>query len=117
MSREFRHLKQLKRAGKAHDPNGLESIKQGECVVKCPACPHPGINLPDDWETKPPAQGWIYGLFVAIDANFRLKRKAVSSNVLDPSLNDGWAYFVEEKPYKDYLAQHAKEPQEVGTSS
>lgn len=87
MTREFRHLKQLKRAGRGHDPNGIEAMKEGECAVICPACPHPGINLPDGWETRTPAQGWMYTLFVAIDANFQLKCKAVSSKEHDTSLN------------------------------
>jgi hypothetical protein len=113
MTRQFHHLKQLKWAGRGHDPTGLEATKSGECVVKCPTCPHPGINLPDGWETNSPAQGWMYVLFVVINANFRLKRKAVSSEEVDPSLNRVWAYFVEEDAYKTYLARHAKESQEV----
>ena len=113
ITRQFHHLKQLKWAGRGHDPNGIEATKSGECVVKCPACPHPGVNLLDGWEAKAPAQGWMYVLFVAIDANFHLKRKAVLSNEVNPSLNRRWAYFVEEDTYKSYLARHAKEPQEV----
>ena len=30
---------------------------------------------------------WLYGIFVAIDANFQMKRKAVSSDVADPGLS------------------------------
>jgi hypothetical protein len=55
----------------------------------------------------------MYALFVAIDANFRLKRKAVSSDRVDPGLNTGWAYFVEERAYKSYLSERANERQEV----
>lgn len=40
----------LKRAGRGHDPRGIESTSSGELMVECPACPHPGRNLPDDWE-------------------------------------------------------------------
>jgi hypothetical protein len=56
---------------------------------------------------------WLYALFIAIDANFRLKRKAVSSDEVDPGLNTGWAYFVEETKYKKYLSARAGEKQEV----
>jgi hypothetical protein len=56
---------------------------------------------------------WLYSLFVAIDANFRLKRKAVSSDQVDPGLNAGWAYFVEERAYKSYLSERTNERQEV----
>lgn len=51
---------------------------------------------------------WIYALFLAIDANFRLKRLSASSDARDPSLNRGCAYFVEERQYKDFLRDHAK---------
>ncbi|KAG1818597.1 uncharacterized protein BJ212DRAFT_1446417 [Suillus subaureus] len=52
-------------------------------------------NLPD---------GWIYALFIAINANF-----------LDPALNAGWVYFVEETKYKEYLFAQAGERQERST--
>lgn len=53
MMREWRHLLMMKRAGRCHDPSSIAGTKQGECAVLCPACPQPGKNLPDDWETKP----------------------------------------------------------------
>jgi hypothetical protein len=51
--RIWRHLKMLKRAGRGHDPAGIASTLDGECAVECPACPHPGINLPEGWEEAP----------------------------------------------------------------
>ena len=51
--RIWRHLKMLKRAGRGHDPAGITSTLDGECAVECPACPHPGINLPEGWEEAP----------------------------------------------------------------
>lgn len=56
---------------------------------------------------------WIYALFLAIDANFRLQRKVVSSDKVDPGLSNGWAFFVEEKKYKEHLAKHWDQKQEV----
>jgi CxC2 like cysteine cluster associated with KDZ transposases len=50
----WRHLKMLERAGRGHDPAGVEATKFGECAVECPACPHPEKNLPDDWKSAPP---------------------------------------------------------------
>lgn len=49
--REYRHLMMLKRVGRGHvhDPNA--ATKPGQCAVECPACPRPGINLLDDWES------------------------------------------------------------------
>lgn len=49
---------------------------------------------------------WIYTLFLAIDANFRLKRLAVSTDVRDPGLNHGYAYVVEEEKFKQYLKDY-----------
>lgn len=54
-----------------------------------------------------------HALFVGIDANFRLKRRAISSEEKDPSLSEGWAFFVEETAYKAHLTKHWNQPQEV----
>jgi hypothetical protein len=51
MTRMWAHLKILKRSGRGHDPTGANGTKEGECAVLCPACPQPGINLPDGWRT------------------------------------------------------------------
>lgn len=48
---------------------------------------------------------WLYRLFLGIDANFRIKRKLVSSDTVDPGLNTGIAYFVQESAYKSFLAE------------
>ena len=47
---QWRHLKMLKRAGRAHDEGGVAATKDGELAVLCPSCPHPGINLPEGWD-------------------------------------------------------------------
>jgi len=41
------------RAGHSHDPAGIAATIEGECAVQCPACPHPGINMPEGWERVP----------------------------------------------------------------
>jgi hypothetical protein len=53
MIREWRNLKMLKRAGRGHDSTGVNGTQEGECAVQCPACPHPGKNLPPDWRNAP----------------------------------------------------------------
>lgn len=50
MMHEWQHLKMLKRAGRGQDPAGVVGTKMGELAIECPACPKPGINLPDSWE-------------------------------------------------------------------
>ncbi|KIJ60877.1 hypothetical protein HYDPIDRAFT_116748 [Hydnomerulius pinastri MD-312] len=117
MIREWRNLKVLKRSGRGHDPLGIENTQPGGCAVMCPACPQPGMNLPEHWETESALLSWLYMVFLAIDANFRLKRKNVSSDEADPALGSGWAYFVEEREYKSYLAARVSDVQEKSTCS
>ncbi|KAG1736656.1 uncharacterized protein EDB91DRAFT_1249957 [Suillus paluster] len=81
---EWRHLMQIHRVGRGHDPAGVNATAAGELAVQCPACPHPGKNIPEGWEDAPLTVRWKYVLFIAIDANFRLKRKAVSSDNVNP---------------------------------
>jgi hypothetical protein len=59
---------------------------------------------------------WLYALFLAIDANFRLQRNKVSSDVKDPGLNAGWAYFVDETLYKTHLASYGDQAEQVSTT-
>ncbi|KAG2070061.1 hypothetical protein BDR04DRAFT_1128620 [Suillus decipiens] len=115
MVHEWCHLKQLKYAGRGHDPHGVDATSAGACAVLCPACPQPSKNLPDNWENAPLESSWIYALFLAIDANFQLKQKLVSGDNVNLSLNAGWSYFVEDVAYKQYLSEHGCEPQEKST--
>lgn len=50
---QWRHLKLLKRGGRGHDPSGAASTANGELAIRCPSCPHPGINLGEDWMNAP----------------------------------------------------------------
>ncbi|KAJ7846126.1 hypothetical protein B0H13DRAFT_2363209 [Mycena leptocephala] len=73
MTREWRNLQLLKRSGRGHDPTGATGTGSGECALLCPACPQPGKIFPKIGRT------FLYALFLAMDANFRLKRKDVST--------------------------------------
>jgi hypothetical protein len=99
---QWRHLKLLKRCGRAHEPAGVNGTSDGELVVRCPSCPHPGINLPVGWENDKDNAD-IYALLLAQDANFRLKEQLVSSHSRDPGLNDGKGYFVPRVAYENYM--------------
>jgi hypothetical protein len=115
-------MKMLKRAMRGYDPHGIAATKPGECAVLCPACPQPGLNLKFGWELKPNERRYVkiylslllliflrflYRLFLALDANFRLKRRNVSSEEADPSFSDSWSYFVSESKYKAYLEAYS----------
>lgn len=102
--RQWRHLRMLKRAGRGNDPDRkVEETRPGELAVLCPACPHPDINLPAGWENASPDVRALYILFIAVDACFRLKRLAKSSEAKDPGLGNGWAYYSDVKPFYEYL--------------
>jgi hypothetical protein len=46
-------------------------------------------------------------LYLATDANFRLKLKA--RGIEDPELGSGWAYFVEESEYAAHIKRNMKD--------
>ncbi|EIW84473.1 hypothetical protein CONPUDRAFT_71239 [Coniophora puteana RWD-64-598 SS2] len=60
MAREWNHLKMLKHGARGHDSSGIAGTKDGELAVLCPACPHPGKNLPDDWMSCPPEKRYPF---------------------------------------------------------
>jgi hypothetical protein len=115
MAREWRHLQMLKRTGRGHAANGVAGTKPGECALLCPACPQPGKNLPSNgaWRSVPREKRFLYALFLTIDANFRMKRKHVSSEEEDPSLGDGIAFFCQVAAYMRHLGLHWDMEQEV----
>ncbi|KAF8875708.1 hypothetical protein BD779DRAFT_1613396 [Infundibulicybe gibba] len=117
MIREWRHLKLLKRAGCGHNSLGTVAIQPGECAVLCPACPQGDKNMPSGWRNAPKNEKYIHSLFLSIDANFRLRRKDVSNDKADPSLSQGYSYFVEEGEYKEYLRTCDKQPEPKSTCS
>ncbi|KAK7021959.1 hypothetical protein VNI00_017138 [Paramarasmius palmivorus] len=98
--REWQHLKSLKRGGRGNDASRpVDQTTDGELAVLCPACPHPGVNLPSNWQSVNLKKRFIYNLFLAVDACFRLKQKLVSSKATDPGLGTGWSYMVPDEPY------------------
>ncbi|KAJ7754410.1 hypothetical protein B0H14DRAFT_3096699 [Mycena olivaceomarginata] len=100
---EYWHLMMLKRGGRGHDAGGACATQSGELAVRCPACPRPGVNLPDGWENATKEQRFIYVLFLALDACFRLKRGLVSSELKDLGLGTGMAYLLENVEFREYL--------------
>jgi hypothetical protein len=53
MSRLWRWMKRLKWAGCGSKDKPVNDVKAGELVTFCPACPQPGINIPDNWKDDP----------------------------------------------------------------
>lgn len=50
---------------------------------------------------------WLHSLFIAIDANFRLKLK--TRGIKDPELGSGLAYFVNTTKFGAHLKSHVDE--------
>jgi len=121
----------LKRAGRGHDPEGVGNTPPGSLTVECPACPHPGRNLPENWReagplmyaTQPPfgvrkflrfAFRFLYILYISVDANFKLKGR--NRRLEDIELTPGWGPFVEESEYRNFVSNYVDQP-EVSTLS
>jgi hypothetical protein len=103
----------------------LTSVPDGAFALECPACPHPGRNLPEGWDHAPeetryasipcclPPHNtklflrWLYSYFIAVDANFRLKLK--SRGISDPEVGSGWSYFVGSEQYNKHVSQTTTE--------
>ncbi|KAK7008375.1 hypothetical protein R3P38DRAFT_3210461 [Favolaschia claudopus] len=82
--REWKNVRMLKRAGRGHAVDGVAGTRAGECALLCPACPQPGKNMIVGWQDVPDDKQFKNALFLAIDANFRLKRKDVSTEEKHP---------------------------------
>jgi hypothetical protein len=50
MSRIWRWMKRLKWAGYGNKNNMASDVSPGQLSVFCPACPQPGINIPENWK-------------------------------------------------------------------
>jgi len=46
---------------------------------------------------------FLYMMFIAMDANFRLKNQLVSNYLQDPGLGIGWAYMLPREDYEGYV--------------
>ncbi|KAG2097508.1 uncharacterized protein F5147DRAFT_777956 [Suillus discolor] len=97
----------LKRFSNLEDGNVTPCA--GDLALICPTCPHPGINLPDNWESVDPSMRFLYFLILAMDANFRLKNHLCSSDTADPGLHTGLAYCVPNEEYKSHILKHVSQ--------
>jgi hypothetical protein len=116
-----------KRAGRMYDSKGLQNTARGELALACPACPIPGVNLPPGWEKAPSKDRYcaflgsywlisiffrfLYQLYVAIDANFKLKAKNRGAKAI--MFSDGYAYIVRDADYARHLSENTDDMKEV----
>jgi hypothetical protein len=57
---------------------------------------------------------FLFAQFLAIDANFHIKRKDVSSEAKDPGLGDGFSFYTPLPPYMGHVHKHWNDKQAVG---
>ncbi|KAK7022691.1 hypothetical protein R3P38DRAFT_3540056 [Favolaschia claudopus] len=81
------------RAGRGHEAYGIARTQPGACALLCPACPHPGKNLPPNGKMHL----WNYD---------------VSSEERDPGLGNGWAFFCDVQAYMEHVGKHWNYKQE-----
>ncbi|KAI0739708.1 hypothetical protein C8Q80DRAFT_1288610 [Daedaleopsis nitida] len=98
VSRQWRNLKARKWNGYGHCD---EELGPGDLAVLCPACPQPGLNLPDNWQEDP--QKVKYTQSVVLDGNFSTQHRRMKNPEDDVALADGHSYMVTEAPYKAHL--------------
>lgn len=79
----------------------------------CPACPQPGINLPEDWAID--ADDWKYQRVFVVDGNFAAEHMKGRGNNEDIHLTEDAGYFTALSEYREHLAT-AKDVQPVSKS-
>lgn len=72
MNRQFGDIKMMKRAGRGAFQDGIASTGPGELAVRCPACPRPGVNLPDGWESLPASEQYVVVYLLTANAEFHI---------------------------------------------
>ncbi|PPR06996.1 hypothetical protein CVT24_011092 [Panaeolus cyanescens] len=106
--RLYQDQKLLKRAGRGLEPDGVATTPQGGTAFECGACPHPGKNLPKDWE-QAGALLFLYTLFIGVDANFKLKAK--NRSLRDIEILHGTGLFVNEPQYQNHIKNYQEQPE------
>jgi hypothetical protein len=101
LSRLWRWVKRLKWAGHGHKQADPMNVTPGELAVFCPACPQPGINLPDNWLTD--ENRWVYQRFFVADGNFKADHVRQRNAAPDLWLSDGGGMMTRRAEYNDFL--------------
>lgn len=122
MAQQWRHLtrERGRRLTVASDPLSSSLLACSSLVEdtlgKGQHTPHPMCHssLMDDVHGLLTSIAWLpdiqcrllHTLFLGIDTNFHLKCLNVSKNVDDPDLNQGSAYFIDDKAFRGYLQEY-----------
>ncbi|KAN0128148.1 hypothetical protein V8E53_014063 [Lactarius tabidus] len=108
-SRQWRDIWNRMNSGFGHEGGPSED---GTMAIFCPACPQPGVNLPDDWRTRyTPTQ--LIRTFI-MDGNFSAEHMKCRSGEQDTLLSSGMAFMTSPDPYIKHL-NSGKEITQVST--
>ncbi|KAI6010334.1 hypothetical protein EDC04DRAFT_2510232, partial [Pisolithus marmoratus] len=100
VSRAWRNLKLLK--WKGFYPRSCY-LDHGGLVLFCPACPQPGINIPEMDDQSPYNNSWKYSRVIVMDSNFKVEHMVPKHASNETWLMDGQGYMVASQDYKTYL--------------
>ncbi|KAI6006560.1 hypothetical protein F5J12DRAFT_782829 [Pisolithus orientalis] len=78
-----------------------EDASPGELVLFCPACPQPGINIPEDAMDY---SHWTLARSLVMDGNFKAEHMHPKEAGSTAWMMDGKGYMVASQPYKEYLS-------------
>lgn len=101
LSRLWRWMKKLKWAGFGHKEADPMNVSPGELAIFCPACPQPGINLPENW--KMDENRWVYRRFFVLDGNFKADHVRQKRAAPDLWLSEGGGMLTRRAEYKEFL--------------
>ena len=101
----------------------------GDLAVLCPACPQPGLNLPEDWEDDKEEYvqpipnkcllicytRWVYTRSYTVDGNFTASHQRQKCPEDDVPLTNGHAFTTESMRYKEHLRIAKESKQEPCT--
>jgi hypothetical protein len=114
VSRQWRHLKQMKWHGFGHEPDRIPT--PGSLAIFCPSCPQPGLNLPSNLPATEakcvllsslPSDliefRWLYTRSYVMDGNFSAEHLKMRRPDTDVRLSDGLGFMVTSGDYKAHL--------------
>ncbi|KAH8987551.1 hypothetical protein EDB86DRAFT_2832248 [Lactarius hatsudake] len=99
MSRQWRDIKSRMEQGLGHQSE--DTAPDGSLAIFCPACPQPGINLPNDWKTRYEPNELIRTFIM--DGNFSAEHMRHRSGERDVALSAGMAFMANPELYKAHL--------------
>jgi KDZ transposase family protein len=118
MSRIWRWMKRLKWAGFSNNDTLASQVEPGQLTIFCPACPQPGVNLPDNWKDDAARYAtinlslsrfsifvcrWVYKRLFVADGNFKadhVRQKSSDGNVW---LSEGGGMVPKRETYHTFL--------------